>query len=107
MSLLPSCSAAISALFCYLLFFSILTLCIGPAQGAYLAASVSLATLKGRISLSLSGAILAVSLFGEQYPVELGRFERALYTMFKVVAGETAFPEAPLLVRTFSASLIL
>jgi hypothetical protein len=59
------------------------------------------------ITLSLSGAILAVSLFGEQYPVELGRFERALYTMFKVVAGETAFPEAPLLVRTFSASLIL
>ncbi len=48
-----------------------------------------------------------MSLFGEQYPVELGRFERALYTMFKVVAGETAFPEAPLLVRTFSASLIL
>ena len=67
-----------------------------PAHG-------SLAESGKLCELFVPGAILAVSLFGEQYPVELGRFERALYTMFKVVAGETAFPEAPLQVRWLRA----
>jgi hypothetical protein len=43
---------------------------------------------------------LAVSLFGEQYPVAFGRFERALYTLFKAVSGEPAFPEASVQART-------
>jgi hypothetical protein len=36
----------------------------------------------------MAGAIMAVSLFGEEAPAEFGRFELAFYSLFRIVAGD-------------------
>ncbi len=39
---------------------------------------------------------MSVSIFGEEAPDEFGRFERALFTLFRIVAGDPLFPVAVL-----------